>query len=149
MSTTAVFLQSVRTLLVCSRHEHRNVSRAAKTMNNIPDERELEILRILELNPSLNQRELAKVSGISLGKTNFLIRALLDKGWVKVKNFTNSDNKAAYLYLLTPEGIAGKVTLCRSYLGIKEEEYGHLQKQIELLKTEVMLAEVSDREELD
>lgn len=74
------------------------------------------ILRLLQENPNLSQRELAERLGISLGKTNFCIRALLDKGLIKLQNFQNSSNKFAYTYLLTPRGLAEKAALTASFL---------------------------------
>ena len=66
------------------------------------------ILRILKDNPKITQREMAKELGLSLGKTNYIVRALVDKGWVKLSNFKRSDNKLGYIYLLTPEGVSEK-----------------------------------------
>ncbi len=94
-------------------------------------------MRLLEADPGLNQRELASALGISLGKTNYCMRALLDKGLIKVQNFRNSDNKLAYAYLLTPAGIAAKAELTRNFLKIKRQEYEALKEQIEQLQREV------------
>jgi len=100
-------------------------------------ENELLILRILEENPRLTQRELAKKLGLSLGKTNFLIHSLIDKGWVKLSNFKRSDNKLGYIYFLTSEGVAEKTSLARSFIRRKSLEYNELKKEIEILKKEV------------
>jgi len=98
---------------------------------------EYRILKILENNPEWTQRQLAKELGLSLGKTNYVIRALVDKGWVKLSNFKRSDNKLGYLYLLTPEGLAEKSILAQNFLRRKSEEYNRLKKEIEMLKNEL------------
>jgi EPS-associated MarR family transcriptional regulator len=100
------------------------------------DESHLKALRLLEANPSLSQRELSEALGVSLGKTNYCIRALLDKGLIKVQNFRNSQNKLGYAYLLTPAGIAAKAELTASFLKIKIREYEALQREIEQLRRE-------------
>ena len=103
---------------------------------NKPDT-EYIILRILQDNPKWTQRELARELGLSLGKTNYVIRALVDKGWVKLSNFKRSDNKLGYLYLLTPEGLAEKSILAQNFLRRKSKEYNRLKKEIEMLKNEL------------
>lgn len=95
---------------------------------------ELEILRNLEENPNLTQRQIAKDLGMSLGKTNYLIQALLGKGFLKMNNFKTSDNKLGYLYLLTPEGIEIKRKLTILFLQRKSEEFDKLKKQMEHIK---------------
>ena len=95
------------------------------------------ILRILENNPKMTQRQMAKELGLSLGKTNYVVRALIDKGWVKLSNFKRSDNKLGYIYLLTPEGLSEKTTLAQNFLNRKSEEYNRLKKEIEILKNEL------------
>jgi len=97
-------------------------------------ETELEILRNIEANPNLTQRQIAKDLGMSLGKTNYLMQALLEKGLVKVNNFRTSDNKLGYLYLLTPEGIETKTKLTLLFLQRKAEEYNKLKKEMEQIK---------------
>ena len=94
------------------------------------------LLKTLENNPSLSQRDLAKRLGISLGKVNFCLNALVEKGCVKVNNFRNSDNKLAYAYLLTPRGVEQKARMTVEFLQIKLQEYQRLHKEIEELKTE-------------
>ena len=101
------------------------------------DEIRHKIFRIIEENPEINQRMLADMLGISLGKTNFCIQALIEKGWVKVNNFRNSKNKLAYAYLLTPTGIEEKAVLTVSYLKRKLGEYEELKREIEELSKEV------------
>jgi len=95
------------------------------------------ILRLLEQDPAMSQRELAKELGMSLGKTNYCLRAVVGKGWVKVRNFRNSANKAAYLYQLTPKGISAKARITRRFLDRKLEEYERLEQEISQLRNEV------------
>lgn len=94
------------------------------------------ILRLLQDNPHLTQRELAETLGVSLGKANFCIKALLDKGFIKLHNFQASRNKLAYSYLLTPAGVAEKAALTARFLGRKMLEYEQLKAEIESLKQE-------------
>ena len=94
------------------------------------------VLRLLEGNPQMNQRDLAAAAGVSLGKTNYCINALLDKGLIKVQNFKSSKRKLAYAYLLTPAGIAEKAALTQRFLTRKMEEYEVLKAEIESLKQE-------------
>jgi len=95
---------------------------------------EYKILKNIEINPSLTQRQLAKELDVSLGKVNYVIRSLLDIGWVKIDNFRKSDNKIGYLYLLTPEGITQKTIITQQFLKRKIEEYDNLKKEIEELQ---------------
>jgi len=94
------------------------------------------LLKTLENNPSLSQRDLAKHLGISLGKVNFCINALVEKGCLKVNNFRNSDNKLAYAYLLTPKGVEQKARMTVEFLQIKVQEYKRLRAEIEELQRE-------------
>ncbi|PJZ53402.1 MULTISPECIES: MarR family EPS-associated transcriptional regulator [Leptospira] len=95
------------------------------------------LLRILEENPEVNQREISEILGISLGKVNYCLKALMDKGWVKARNFKNSKNKLAYAYFLTPMGLEEKARITVRYLKVKMQEYEQIQKEIEELKKEV------------
>lgn len=97
----------------------------------------LKVLRHLENNPDVTQRELAEVLGISLGKANYCLKALINKGLIKAKNFKNSSNKRAYLYILTPKGIEAKAKISVRFLQRKIEEYESLSQEIEQLKTEL------------
>src|SRR5690554_3008554 len=106
-------------------------------MTSIADEHHLKVLRLLEANPDMSQRELAEVLGVSVGKTNYCIRALVDKGLLKMNNFRNSQNKLAYAYLLTPAGITAKAELTARFLKQRLSEYEHLKKEIDGLKREV------------
>lgn len=94
------------------------------------------LLKTLEENPGLSQRDLAKELGISLGKVNFCLKALVEKGSVKINNFRNSDNKLAYAYLLTPSGMEQKAHMTVQFLKYKVQEYERLKKEIEDLYQE-------------
>ncbi len=95
------------------------------------------LLKRLEENPSLSQRELARQLGVSLGKVNFCLKALVEKGSLKVRNFRNNQNKRAYAYLLTPRGLEEKARLTVAFLRIKTAEYEQLKAEIEALKDDV------------
>lgn len=95
------------------------------------------LLKTLEDNPSLSQRDLAKRLGISLGKVNYCLNALVEKGCLKVNNFRNSDNKLAYAYLLTPNGVEEKARITVQFLKYKLQEYERLCTEIEELRREV------------
>jgi EPS-associated MarR family transcriptional regulator len=95
------------------------------------------VMRTLQDNPDLTQRELAKALGISLGALNYCLKALMDKGWVKMQNFSQSKNKFGYVYLLTPHGAAEKAQLTQRFLARKLSEYEALRAEIEALKDEV------------
>lgn len=95
------------------------------------------LLTLLDENPELTQRELAHKMGISLGKTNYCLKALIDKGMVKVHNFRNSKNKIAYLYKLTPAGVNDKIRVTRRFLVRKVQEHAELSIEIERLKSEM------------
>jgi len=94
------------------------------------------LLKTLENNPGLSQRDLAKRLGVSLGKVNFCLNALIEKGCLKVNNFRNSGNKLAYAYLLTPQGVEQKARMTVEFLQIKMHEYERLRAEIEELKLE-------------
>ena len=101
------------------------------------DELRLRMLRALEANPELSQRQLAAELGVSLGGVNYALKALVERGFVKAGNFRKSSNKVAYLYVLTPQGVAEKASLATAFLGRKLEEYEVLRQEIEALKGEV------------
>lgn len=94
------------------------------------------LLKTLEDNPGLSQRDLAKRLGVSLGKINFCLNALVEKGCLKVNNFRNSNNKLAYAYLLTPHGVEEKARITVHFLKYKVQEYERLRTEIEDLKRE-------------
>jgi EPS-associated MarR family transcriptional regulator len=95
------------------------------------------VMRILQENPDLTQRELAERLGISVGGLNYCLKALMEKGLVKMKNFTYSKNKFGYVYVLTPSGIAEKAAITRRFLQRKISEYEALRLEIEALTSEV------------
>ena len=95
------------------------------------------VLKVLQENPDVSQRELARQLGLSLGKTNYCLRALIDKGFVKASNFRNNQNKVAYVYVLTPRGIEERIRATAYFLRRKMEEYGELEKEIEQLRSEI------------
>ena len=98
---------------------------------------EYNILKILKDNPEITQRQLSKELGLSLGKTNYLIQALMSKGWLKLYNFRRSNNKLGYLYLITPKGLEKKSVLAKNFLKRKSAQYNKLKKEIEILKREI------------
>ena len=100
-------------------------------------ELEYRALKTLEMNPELTQRQLAEALGISLGKTHYLLKSLINVGWVKLDNFQKSNNKWGYAYLLTPMGIAEKATITARFLMKKQREYNALKDEIAQLKAEV------------
>ena len=97
-------------------------------------ETEFDILRKIEKNPELTQRQISKQLGISLGKTNYLIKALLTKGLLMIENFKTSKNKLGYLYVLTPKGIETRRKLTIIFFKRKSEEFDKLKEEIEITK---------------
>jgi EPS-associated MarR family transcriptional regulator len=94
----------------------------------------LDLLRRLELNPKYTQRELSQEMGVSLGKVNYCMKKLSEKGWIKLTNFSHNSNKLGYMYLLTPHGIEQKAKLTILFLKIKMKEYETLKDEINKLK---------------
>ena len=103
----------------------------------INQELEYRALKILEQKPDLTQRQLSEALGVSLGKTNYLLKSLIDVGWVKLDNFQRSDNKWGYAYLLTPMGVAEKAAITLRFLKRKQQEHNDLQLEIARLQREV------------
>lgn len=101
------------------------------------EQRQLDAMRLLETNPEMTQRELAAQLGVSLGAANYCLKALVQKGWVKLENFQNAPKKLGYLYLLTPAGITAKTKLTGRFLRRKLVEYDALKAEIEELRYEV------------
>ncbi len=95
------------------------------------------VMRILQENPDLTQRELAEKLGVSVGGLNYCLKALMDKGWVKMQNFQSSKNKFKYVYLLTPQGIAERLALTSRFLDRKMQEYEALKAEIDSLHQDV------------
>ncbi len=106
-------------------------------MTRLQEDTHFRVLRVLQDNPQITQRELALRLGVSLGATNFVLRALLDKGAIKVRNFRGSAQKASYAYVLTPRGLADKAALTARFLMRKREEYEALKAEIEAVTQEL------------
>ncbi len=111
----------------------------------LTDEYRYKIFKLVEAKPEISQRELAKELGISLGKVNFCLKALIEKGQLKMRNFRNSKRKLAYMYVLTPKGIEEKTSVTARFLKRKLEEYESLQADIEQLRCEIQAHQDSGR----
>lgn len=103
----------------------------------LEDEIHYKLLKVLEESPDVTQRELAARLGISLGKANYCLRALMKRGWVKMDNFRRSPNKMGYVYLLTPGGIEEKARIAVRFLRHKQIEFDALKAEIARLQLEV------------
>ena len=101
------------------------------------DDFDFELMREITDQPSASQRGLAARLGVSVGKVNYCLRALVEKGWVKADNFRRSDHKWAYAYALTPSGVGAKVQLTRDFLARKEREFEQLQREIAALRQQL------------
>lgn len=119
-------------------------SRQAK----LQEDTNFRVMRILRENPDLTQRELAEKLGISVGGLNYCLKALTEKGLVKMHNFANSKNKFGYVYVLTPSGIAEKAAITHRFLKRKMDEYEALKAEIEILKLEVNNADQEGKQEI-
>src|SRR5699024_5029862 len=117
-------------------HNDRHADRRPMPEQTLNDDTHYRILRHLADNPGTSQRELAREFGISVGKVNYCLKALLDKGYIKATNFKNSKNKRAYLYRLTPAGITAKSRTTIRFLARKQAEYERLAAEIEQLRQE-------------
>ena len=106
------------------------------------EELSYKVIKLIEDDAEISQRELSKKLDVSLGRVNYCLRALKDKGWVKAKNFKNKQNKLAYRYLITPHGMQEKVALTARFLKRKLVEFEELQLEIEILRNEVKEAKV-------
>ena len=98
------------------------------------EETSFKIFNLVEQQPNISQRELAKEMGISLGKTNYCLKGLMEKGWLKARNFKNSNNKIAYAYVLTPKGLREKAKITARFLRRKLSEYEMLKNEIEQIQ---------------
>jgi len=107
-------------------------------MSVLSEENRYKILKLLELNPEINQRELAAELGISLGKANYCLKAIIERGWVKVSNFRKNPNKKAYTYYLTAKGIEEKAKVTLQFLQNKQIEYETIQLELEELRKEAI-----------
>ena len=101
------------------------------------EEIEYNALKLLEANPQLSQRQLSAGLDVSLGKAHYVLKSLIEVGWVKLDNFRRSDNKLGYAYVLTPAGITEKAKITVRFLGRKQREYLELQAEIQALQVEV------------
>ena len=102
------------------------------------------LLKILAEEPRISQRDLASRLGISVGKANYCLSAFVDKGLVKINNFRRANNKLAYAYLLTPRGIEEKAKVTVSFLQRKMDEYAELQTEIDALRQEIQVPDMSE-----
>jgi EPS-associated MarR family transcriptional regulator len=118
-------------------------SRQAK----LQEDTSFRVMRILQGNPDLTQRELAERLDVSVGCLNYCLKALMEKGWVKMLNFTHSKNKFGYVYVLTPRGLAEKATLTGSFLKRKMTEYETLKLEIEALQQEIKSGDLGSVQE--
>jgi EPS-associated MarR family transcriptional regulator len=109
---------------------------------NLEKEEVLQVLREIKSDPEMTQRDLSVKLGISLGKVNFIMKALIHRGFIKVDNFKKSNNKSAYLYYLTPKGVEEKARITYRFLRIKMREYDEMEQEIRRLKQEVGEASV-------
>jgi len=105
--------------------------------NKVQEDTHFRVLRILEDNPEISQRELAAAVGVSVGGVHYVLNALVDKGLVKLGNFTAAEDKRRYAYVLTPKGIARKAKLTRAFLDRKMEEYAALKDEIAALRSDL------------
>ena len=103
-------------------------------LKQLQEDTHFRVLALLERSPDISQRDLAKALGISLGGVNYSLRALVEKGMVKAQNFSRSERKLAYAYVLTPQGLAEKTKLTARFLKRKLEEYEALKTEIEALQ---------------
>lgn len=96
-----------------------------------------QILKHLQDDPNISQRDLSRLLGISLGKVNYCLKGLMEKGWIKAHNFKNNKNKIAYAYILTPSGIEGKAKVTMQFLKSRIQQYEELEREIEGLRKEI------------
>lgn len=123
---------------------HNTAVACSKPSNTVSDRLEQQreevryrVLRLIEKNPEISQRELAEELGISLGQINYQLKALKERGYIKMANFIRSDNRLSYIYLLTPKGLSEKLQITKIFLKRKQEEYNFLKIEIEKIEKEV------------
>ena len=107
------------------------------------NEDDFKLLRLIESSAEISQREIASKSGLSLGKVNYCLKSLAEKGWVKMRRFSRSEHKVGYIYIMTPEGLKTKSSMTIDFLGRKLAEYEALQDEITLLKNELEVTKAS------
>ena len=112
-------------------------SKQSQSQSQSHEDTYFRVLRILKENPDLTQRELAEKLGVSVGSLNYCLKALIEKGWIKMQNFSQSKNKFGYVYILTPKGISEKAALTSNFLKRKLSEYESLKLEIESLNLEM------------
>jgi len=120
-----------------------------KVAVKLKDEITYKLLKLIKTEPHLSQREIAQKMGVSLGKTNYCLKALVDKGFIKFQNFYNNKKKSAYIYFLTPKGIEEKAEVTYRFLQRKIEEYESIKVEIENLKNETALPEEAGTKDSD
>jgi EPS-associated MarR family transcriptional regulator len=103
-----------------------------------PESWRLQVLKLLQANPRLSQRQLAAQMGVSLGKVNYCLRALVERGLVKLGNFSKNESKRQYAYLLTPAGLEEKTRITLGFLRRKEAEFEAIRREIEVLKADLV-----------
>jgi EPS-associated MarR family transcriptional regulator len=137
---TAVAFQNRNQTQIFQRRLNANASASQPPMPSrqakLQEDTYFRVMRLLQDNPDLTQRELAEKLGISVGGLNYCLKALMEKGLVKMKNFANSKNKFGYVYVLTPTGIAEKAAITHRFLQRKMDEYDALKAEIEVLRAE-------------
>ena len=116
--------------------------------NKLQANEDFKLMRLIEKSPQVSQREIAKKAGLSLGKVNYCLKSLAEKGLIKIKRFTRSEHKIGYIYILTPEGVKTKSLMTIDFLGRKLAEYEALQIEITALKRELE-SNKSDAEDLN
>lgn len=122
---------------VACKNQYHPAVLSAHSMPRSAQEIHLKVLRHIEAHPEFTQRELASELGVSLGKANYCLKALIDKGFIKARNFRNSNQKRAYLYKITPTGIEAKARISVRYLQDKMREYEQLKTEIDQLQNEL------------
>ncbi len=141
---TAVAFQNRNQAQIFQRRLNANASATQPPMTSrqakLQEDTYFRVMRLLQDNPDLTQRELAEKLGISVGGLNYCLKALMEKGLVKMKNFANSKNKFGYVYVLTPTGMAEKAAITHRFLQRKMDEYDALKAEIETLRAEVKRA---------
>lgn len=122
------------TAVACQKAQSNKVSDRLEQQR---EEVRFRVLRLIENNPEISQRELADELGVSLGQINYQLKALKERGLIKVGNFMSSDNKLAYIYLLTPKGVADKLAITKRFLVRKRQEFELMKAELEQLEQEV------------
>ena len=106
-----------------------------------------QLLKRLQDDPNISQRDLAKDLDISLGKVNYCLKGLMEKGWVKARNFRNSKNKLAYAYYLTPHGMEEKARVTLSFLQYRLKQYENMEREIEELRKEARMMGIKEADD--